>query len=158
MLGSLWGGGIRYSRAEAATPKQLHCGEPQQINFTMTTNRDVMGASAISILKSHDLRKEMTPSMVKYKAVLYIYTPDLRTLAQEIDKPRGGQTCLVSTRLTWLKQRVSQSASFPQSPKLKEVTATLQDVVIDKREEARSVEVAKYLTIVFRGFRTLHFF
>jgi hypothetical protein len=33
--------------------------------------------------------------------------------------------------------KVSQSASFPQSPKLKEVTATLQDVVIDKREEAR---------------------
>ena len=37
--------------------------------------------------------------------------------------------------------KVSQSASFPQSPKLKEVTATLQDVVIDRREEARSVEV-----------------
>jgi hypothetical protein len=54
--------------------------------------------------------------------------------------------------------KVSQSASFPQSPKLKEVTATLQDVVIDKREETRSVEVAKCLTIVLRGFRTLHFF
>jgi hypothetical protein len=33
--------------------------------------------------------------------------------------------------------KVSQSASFPQSPKLKEVTATLQDVVIDKREEIK---------------------
>ena len=47
--------------------------------------------------------------------------------------------------------KVSQSARFPQSPKLKEVTATLQDVVIDKREETRSVEVAKCLTIVLRG-------
>ena len=44
----VWGG--RYSRADAATPKPLHCGKPQQINFTMTTNRDVMGASAISNL------------------------------------------------------------------------------------------------------------
>jgi hypothetical protein len=47
--------------------------------------------------------------------------------------------------------KVSQSACFPQSPKLKEVTATLL-------KKSRSVEVAKCLTIVLRGFRTLHFF
>ena len=72
--------------------------------------------------------------MVKYKAVMYIYTPDLRLLHRK-SIYHG-----VAKHVLWVpgsQAKVSQSASFPQSPKLKEVTATLQDVVIDKREEIK---------------------
>ena len=39
-----------------------------------------MGACAISNLNLTICEKKMTPSMVKYKAVMYINTPDLRLL------------------------------------------------------------------------------
>ena len=67
-------------KSRGCNPKAASLREPQQINFTMTTNRDVMGASAISNLNLTICEKKMTPSMVKYKAVMYIYTPDLRLL------------------------------------------------------------------------------